>query len=341
MAPRTFGEDPVRRSVVRAGLVAAALACAAVGSTQSLPRVHRLDGNPIIRPEMLPGEEGGNINGPSLIRVPEWVANPLGRYYLYFAHHRGRHIRLAYADSLEGPWRVHAPGTLPIEDTVCNEVADSPRPEYRHIASPDAHVDEAAREIRLYFHCPAWISGPRDDRDSYKQVTLVATSPDGLHFEPGREPLGNSYFRVFRWEGAWYGLGMPGILYRSTDGLTGFEEGPTLFTEDMRHSAVTVRDGVLFVFHTVVGHNPESILLSTIDLAPDWSRWRESEPKLVLAPERPWEGGDLPAEPSERGAINERVRQLRDPALFEENGRSYLLYSVAGESGIAIAELLW
>ena len=28
--------------------------------------------NPIIRPEMLPGSDGDNINGPSLIRVPDW-----------------------------------------------------------------------------------------------------------------------------------------------------------------------------------------------------------------------------------------------------------------------------
>ena len=42
---------------------------------------------PIIRPEMLPGADGENINGPSLIRVPSWVKNPLGRYYLYVAHH--------------------------------------------------------------------------------------------------------------------------------------------------------------------------------------------------------------------------------------------------------------
>ena len=35
--------------------------------------VRRLPGNPIIRPEMLPGSDGDNINGPSLIRVPSWV----------------------------------------------------------------------------------------------------------------------------------------------------------------------------------------------------------------------------------------------------------------------------
>ena len=34
--------------------------------------------------------EGGyaNINGPSVLRVPDWVENPLGQYYLYFAQHR-------------------------------------------------------------------------------------------------------------------------------------------------------------------------------------------------------------------------------------------------------------
>jgi len=31
---------------------------------------------------------------------------------------------------------------------------------------------------------------------------------------------------------------------------------------------------------------------------------------------------------------------LRDPAIFEENERVYLLYAVAGESGIAIAEVV-
>ena len=39
-----------------------------------------------------------NINGPTVIRVPPWVKRPLGRYYMYFAHHMGAFIRLAYAD---------------------------------------------------------------------------------------------------------------------------------------------------------------------------------------------------------------------------------------------------
>jgi len=34
-----------------------------------------------------------------------------------------------------------------------------------------------------------------------------------------------------------------------------------------------------------------------------------------------------------------KVNQLRDPAIFEDQGRIYLFYAVAGESGIAVAEI--
>ena len=79
-------------------------------------RVERLADAPIIGPGLHPSI-GENIQGPSLIRVPDWVADPLGAYYLYFADHKGRYIRLAYADDLRGPWRVHPPGSLQIGDS--------------------------------------------------------------------------------------------------------------------------------------------------------------------------------------------------------------------------------
>ena len=69
------------------------------------------------------------------------------------------------------------------------------------------------------------------------------------------------------------------------------------------------------------------------------SRHTASPPETVLAPEMDYEGVDLPLARSRRGAAHGRVRQLRDPCIFEEHGRTYLLYSVAGESGVAIAEL--
>jgi len=101
-------------------------------------QVRRFPENPIVRPRM-DGRMGDNVNGPPPIRVPAWFERPLGRYDLYFAHHDGRYIRLAYADDLHGPWQTHEPGVLPL---VASHVGG-------HIASPDVHVDDERRPIRL------------------------------------------------------------------------------------------------------------------------------------------------------------------------------------------------
>jgi hypothetical protein len=284
----------------------------------------RAAANPIIRPEMLPGTDGENINGPSLIRVPAWLKNPLGRYYLYFAHHQGKYIRLAYADNPAGPYTVYEPGTLRLEQVPTCE---------GHVASPDVHVDEARRQIRMYFHC--FPHGP-----SRQQVTFVATSEDGIGFSPRPEMLGVSYFRVFQWQGYYYALAQPGILYRSRDGLTGFEQGPTLFSSSMRHSAVMIKGDDLVVFYTNVGEDPpERIRQSTVRLTKDWMAWKETAPVPVLAPETKYEGADLPLAPSVRGSGTTWLRELRDPCVFLEGNSAYLLYSVSGEKGIAIAVL--
>ena len=47
-------------------------------------RVERLLDQPIIGPGLDPSI-GENIQGPSLIRVPDWLPSPLGRYYLYLS----------------------------------------------------------------------------------------------------------------------------------------------------------------------------------------------------------------------------------------------------------------
>ena len=312
-------------------------------AVQSAPSVERFPQNPIVHPEMLPGDDGENINGPSLIRVPDWVEDALGRYYLYFAHHRGKYIRMAYAEDLAGPWKIYEPGTLRLDDTICDDI-DTTKASYvvhKHVASPDVHVDPESRQIRMYFHCPMYFPGPQGNGGGYTQISLVATSSDGLSFEAGSEVLGNSYFRVFQWAGHYYAMSRPGVFYRSEDGLSGFEEGPTLFSANMRHSAVAIRDGKLLVLYTMIGDRPERILLSEIELSPDWMTWTATEPVVLLEPEFEWEGANLTLEPSARGHVMEPVRQLRDPAFFDTYGRVYMLYSAAGESGIAIAELRW
>jgi hypothetical protein len=318
-------------------------------------RVRRLLDAPIVTPETHPSL-GPNIQGPSLIRVPDWVPEPLGRYYLYFADHKGRYIRLAFADELAGPWTVHPPGSLQLADSgfptdpppvppgalakvralLARTGVELPHDleselTWPHIASPDVHVDSRERRIVMYFHGLERFA---------QQATRVATSRDGLRFEARPEILGRPYFRVFQHAGARYALAMPGQLYRSETGLTHFEPGPRLFADDMRHSALLLRGDQLHVFWTRVGDAPERILLSRIDVSGPWETWREGEAVEVLRPERPWEGADAPLEPSIRSVAYGRVNQLRDPAIFEEEGRTWLLYAVAGESGIAIAELV-
>jgi hypothetical protein len=280
----------------------------------------RFAGNPLIAPEM-DGRMGSNINGPSLIRVPEWVTRPMGKYYMYFAHHRGDYIRLAYAEDVRGPWQIYTPGVLDLENSLFED----------HIASPEIRVRRETGEIWMYYHgcLPQW---PR-------QFQRVAVSRDGLNFTVRPEVLGTFYWRTFEWDGWHYALAMPGKFYRSRDGLSGYEEGPTLFTPDMRHSAVRLVGDELQVFYTNAGDAPEGILLSTIRLRGDWTMWRHTEPRIVLQPEADYEGALLPLEPSARGAVHHPVNQLRDPAIFEEDGCTYLFYSVAGEHGIAGAQV--
>ena len=295
----------------------------------------RLPCGVIIRPEMLPDKEGANINGPSLIRAPAWLPDRLGTYYLYFAHHSGKYIRLAYADRLEGPWKIHEPGTLRLEDAPgCTG----------HVASPDVHVDETRREIRMYFHGPAKSGGG--------QKSFVAVSPDGLHFKAWAQPLGRFYFRVFQWQGAWYAMAKGGWLYRSADGLSQFSEGPNPFpggnerdemanTPGPRHVALHQVGEELRIYYSSIGDAPERILRRRLQLTPDWKSWRAGPEEEVLRPETEAEGVNLPLKPSVAGAMKGRENALRDPAIFADaDGRVYLLYSVAGEAGIGIAELI-
>jgi hypothetical protein len=132
---------------------------------------------------------------------------------------------------------------------------------------------------------------------------------------------------------------MPGYFYRSRSGVDEFEAGPRLFNDNMRHSALLIRGQTLYVFWTQVGHAPERILLSTINMQEDWHTWQATEPTEILRPALDWEGADLGIEASIRGYIDVRSNQLRDPAIFRDGDDIYLLYAVAGESGIAIARL--
>lgn len=301
-------------------------------------RAERLNGNPIIRPEMSK-ELGSNINGPSLIKAPSWVGKPLGKYYLYFAHHAGKSIRLAYADRLEGPWTLHEPGVLGLDALEGKGVALTAH-DVAHIASPDVLVDEQKKEIRMYFH------GAHPGYPNYKpapdQPTAVATSKDGLTFTPVENTLlGPFYFRVFRHKDWYYAIAKGdtgGLLLRSKDGVSPFEQVSQILPR-MRHAAVKVDGDALYIFYSRIGDAPERILMSVLSMQGDPGTWTPSPPYEVLEPKEKWEGMDLPVQKSRSGAGYQPLHELRDPAYFQEDGQDYLLYSVAGETGIAIAKM--
>ena len=286
-------------------------------------RVARFGENPLLHAGMDP-RIGTNLNGPSLIRVPDWVSEPLGRYYLYFAHHQGTFIRIAYADDVRGPWTVYCPGVLGLEQTACKH----------HIASPDVHVLDDRRRIVLYFH-GVTLAG---------QLSFRASSSDGLHFDAESVALGPSYFRVFQHDGAWFAIArVPepsggGVLLRSPDGIAAFERGPAVLPR-MRHAAVVKDGAALRVFYSRVADCPERILASSMRLNGDWRSWLASEAVEVLRPELPHEGSDRKLRPSRSGAVHEPAHELRDPAIYREAGRTLLFYSGAGEASICGAEL--
>ncbi|NQW18212.1 MAG: hypothetical protein HQ478_12085 [Chloroflexi bacterium] len=283
--------------------------------------IERIKQNPIIVPHM-DDRMGGNINGPSLIKVPDWVENPLGRYYLYFGHHRGTYIRLAFADSPDGPYTMVKPGVLDVDNSHF----------VHHIASPDVHLDHDLQRFIMYYH-------GRVREGDHMQASRVAVSADGIRFSASPEILGAPYFRVFEHADYFYAIGMPGIVYRSNDRTTGFTEGPTIFPDNARHVAVLIRGTKLYLFHTMVGDVPESIMVGEIDLSTDWMDWEVRNARELIRPVHDWEGANQPLVPSARGPIEYPVNQLRDPCVFEDGDEAYLLYAVAGEQGIAIARM--
>jgi hypothetical protein len=150
--------------------------------------------------------------------------------------------------------------------------------------------------------------------------------------------------------GYWYAMAKRGWLCRSKDGDKPFEAGPNPFPGIMehrgdengpgiRHVALNLVGNTLEVYFSNIGDSPESILRSRIELTPDWTEWKASPPELVLKPETEYEGVSRPLAVSKAGRAMVQENAVRDPGIFREGSRTYLLYSVAGESGIGIAEL--
>jgi len=343
-------------------------------------QVERLCGGPIVTAEHFravgaPESEGANLNGPTMVRLPGWLepsrrADPAARYYLYFAHHKGDYIRLAWAAEPCGPWRLFrtgpdvaagAHGVLDLGAADELEIGNGLEI-FDHVASPEIVVDDDNHRFVMYFHGRVRYQG----KAFVRQHTFVAVSADGLDFNGAIEPvmLGNSYFRVFNVRDSLYAISNSATLYRApaaADPWTppaGFDFSTELWTQRAdalipmetnplggpilpRHSWVHPMGDRLEVFLTRVGDVPERIVVVEVDARdPDFRSWRQVAPAHeLLRAELPWEGSGITPEPSSYDWAPEPVNQLRDPYVFEQDGELYLLYSGAGEQAIGIAKL--
>jgi hypothetical protein len=202
-----------------------------------------------------------------------------------------------------------------------------------HIASPEVVVDNHNKQLVMFFH---------GQRDSLSQVSAAAVSTDGLNFKALDNRVGAVYLRSFDYQGNYYFLAAPGILYRS-DSLLGdyVPRSKSLFGTDIRHSAVSLQGDKLTLVFSRAGDAPERLLLSTVDLSKaDWNDWAPTQAVEIMRAEQAWEGADLPALKSLRGETTVRSNDLRDPDLFiDTDGQQYLLYVGGGEQAIGIARL--
>jgi hypothetical protein len=107
----------------------------------------------------------------------------------------------------------------------------------------------------------------------------------------------------------------------------------------IRHGHIFAHDGRIHMTFSRIGDAPERCLHCEVVPADDWADWRFGPVSDLLRPAPSWEGGDLPMRPSIMGTAWDRLHELRDPALFTDNGQVYMAYCGGAESGLGIARV--
>jgi len=164
------------RWMLCAALVAATAASAAPQRTEAnddFPQF-RFAGQ-VLEPAELDYNPTDEIIFPTIIKASDYLDQPLGAYYLYYAPHDAPGgINLAYSDSLDGPWTEYEGNPL---------IPNAWEPHYRvsHVSSPHVLWDDEGQRFLMYFH-------------GENTTTRVATSTDGIHFDYGKVAVNTAMF---------------------------------------------------------------------------------------------------------------------------------------------------
>jgi hypothetical protein len=276
-----------------------------------------------------------NICNPCIVKVPEWVRDPIGKYYLYYADHRGKFIKFAFSNSIFNNWKIKL-------NTIIN--INSFKNAINHIASPEIYIDNNKKKFYLLTHSHS---------TTHKgQWTYVSESNNGLNFKViNDKPLAPFYLRVFKYNNFFYGVSKGGNLWKSNDLINEFEPCQNLFdlskSNDLlhnydgaiRHVGLFVENNTLYIFYSKIGDKPERIYYSRLILEVNDKNWKFTFETELLRPTLDFEGANLPLTKSKPGDTPFMENALRDPYLFKINNNYYLAYCVKGEFGIAIAEI--
>lgn len=284
----------------------------------------------------LPKVMSDNINGPSCLRTPNFIKNPLGKYLLYFAHHSGEFIRIAYSEDIFTGWKIL--------DHKINNV--SKETEFHdHVASPDVYVDNIEKSIYMFFH--SRIKGSR------KQQTFLSKSNDGINFALVKGDLNLPfYFRHVTIGTKTFAVTKGGNLYinmvspvantwRALNNVnTGKSNKEAMHNSSgsIRHASLIYYMKIFIIFYSKIGDSPERIYAAKI-VENEKGLWLMSNEFEITRPELNFEGANLDIEASVAGPSLKEENALRDPYVMQDGEDYFLFYACAGESGIAVGKL--
>lgn len=170
---------------------------------------------------------------------------------MYFSHHKGEYIKMAYSDSINGRWTIYNDKILSLKNSTLityrttqsnlkdvfnhnnsnetfallsqldfkknNTSVDSNDP---HIASPEIIINNESKEIVMFFH--GMVSGNI-------QKSKIAISKDGLNFNAKSKILTGPYLKLVEYKNSYLGISMSGVFYKFSKNLKNMKLEKGLF----------------------------------------------------------------------------------------------------------------
>lgn len=308
----------------------------------------------------------GSVNSPMPVKIRAWMSKSLQThsYVLYFSSHIDvpkvtENVSLLVAtEAITGPWMQSVGTQLKFSDIPC-----------KSFHSPSVAVDDRVEVLHMFVH------GHKCKNVKGSQPTLAFSSRDALNWKFAAQ-LDDTLKNVFYLtpptaqhpDGFYYSVAKTqesrtgsGVLCRSLHLEGPFEVGPVV-SQGMRHADVQlVKNRYLFIFFTLIGDEPERILLGTIDTfqgALNWMDWRLLPGPTIFEPTATSGGPDgldvrirtersdaiLPSRPGPSSGDDGGTRDPRFISSLSSGTKSfgdilsgYLFFAAHGETIISVA----